>query len=187
MEKPQTGRRLRKEGQGMKKHCLGILILLGSIVFLVSAHSVNICFGQASALLADLTVSFKAPSLASQGENISGKIKISVKNQGGLEAKNFHVDIILRESTGTEHMCGRGYIARLRPGESVSSASAMALPCSMPRDIRPGAYQLCAIADTTNVVREANEDNNRVCQGIEITPRVLKPALPPRIPKEPVK
>jgi subtilase family serine protease len=166
---------------------LRILILAGSIAFLVAASRVIISYGQATALPADLTISFKGPSTASQGEVISGKIKISVKNNGGLEARNFHVDIVLKESTGTEHMCGRGYIASLRAGQSISSASAMALPCSIPGGIRPGGYQLCAIADSTNVVRESREDNNRVCQGIEITPTVLKPALPPKIPKEPVK
>ena len=167
---------------------LRILILVGIIAFLVAASRVNISFGQATALPADLTISLKGPSTASQGEDISGKIKISVKNRGGLEAKNFHVDIILKESTGTEYMCGRGFIASLRPGQSISSASAMALPCSIPRDIRPGEYQLCAIADSTNVVPEgANEGNNSVCQRITIKERILKPALPPKIPKEAVK
>jgi subtilase family serine protease len=170
-----------------EKAFLRILILVGSIAFLVAVFRVNLSFSQATALPADLTVSFKGPSTASQGEDISGKIKISVKNNGGLEARNFNVDIILKDSTGTEYMCGRGFIASLRSGQSVSSASAMALPCSIPRDIRPGEYQLCAIADSTNVVRESRDDNNSVCQGIEITPRVLKPTLPPKIPKEPVK
>jgi subtilase family serine protease len=171
-----------------KRAILRILILVGSIAFLVAASRVNICFGQAAALPADLTVSFKGPSTASQGEDISGKIKISVKNRGGLEARNFHVDVILKESTGTEYMCGRGFIASLRSGQSISSASAMALPCSIPRDIRPGEYRLCAIADSTNVVPEgANEGNNSVCQRIIITARTLKIDTPPKIPKEPVK
>ncbi len=166
---------------------LRTFILTGSIVFLVIASQVDISFGQATALPADLTVSFKGPSSALRGEVISEKIKITVKNKGGLEAKNFHVDIILRESTGTEYMCGRGFIASLRPGQSITSASAMALPSSIPRDIMPGTYQLCAVVDSTNVVRESNEDNNRVCQGIEITPSALISPPTPRIPKEPVR
>jgi len=171
-----------------EKTFLRSLVLVAGISFLVGAIGISQSFGQATALPADLTISFKGPSTASQGEDISGKIKISVKNRGGLEAKNFHVDIILKESTGTEYMCGRGFIASLRPGQSISSASAMALPCSIPRDIRPGEYQLCAIADSTNVVPEgANEGNNSVCQRITITGRIIKPALPPKIPKEAVK
>jgi subtilase family serine protease len=167
---------------------LRILILVGGITFLASLSWINQSFSQTALLVPDLTVSFKGPSSAFQGENISAKIKISVKNKGNAEAKNFHVDIILKESTGTEYMCGRGFIATLRPGQSISSASAMALPCSIPKDIRPGEYQLCAIADSTNVVPEgANEGNNRVCDRITIKERILKPTLPPKIPKEPVK
>jgi hypothetical protein len=174
----------------MKKDFLRILILVGSITFLIAVSRVNLLFGQATALPADLTIGFKGPSTASQGEDISGKIKISVKNRGGLEAKNFHVDIILKGWAGptpppaTEHMCGRGFIMSLKPGQSISTASAMQLPATIPPGIPPGNYELCAIADSTDVVPEgANEGNNTVCQRITITSKILKPHLPPKIPK----
>jgi len=158
-----------------------------SIFVVISLYYVNLSFGQATANLADLTVSFKGPTTAAQGEIITDKIKISVKNKGGLVARNFHVDIILKESETVEYMCGRGYIASLRPGQAISSASAMALPVSIPRDIRPGNYGICAIADSTGVVAESNEGNNRVCQRITITERVLRIDVPPKIPKDAMK
>ncbi len=173
---------------------LGILVLLVAIAFWGNVLLISPSFGQATALPADLTVSFKGPSTAFQGEDISGKIKISVKNRGGLEARNFHVDIILKGWAGppppptTEHMCGRGFIMSLKPGESISSVSEMQLPAMIPPNIPPGNYELCAVADSTNVVPEgANEGNNTVCQKITIIARELKPKIPHKIPKEPVK
>jgi len=162
-----------------------ILLLAGMIAFLGNASWVSVSFGQAVAVLPDLVVSFKGPSTAYQGEVIAEKIKITVRNKGGMEAKNFHVDIILREPPTTEHMCGRGYIVSLKPGKSISTPSAMQLPVSIPRDIRPGNYELCAVVDSTGVVRESNEGNNRVCQRITIIEKKLKPVtLHPLIPKE---
>jgi subtilase family serine protease len=162
---------------------LGILFFSIMISLLWTSHS----FSQTALLSPDLTVSFKGPTSAAQGENISTKVKISVKNKGNAEARNFHVDVILRESPTVEHMCGRGFIARLRPNESISSPSAMALPISIPGDIRSGNYEICAIADSTGVVIESNEGNNKVCHRIAIMERILKIDLPPKIPKEPVK
>jgi len=157
------------------------------VALLMSFSWASRSFGQATANLADLTVSFKEPTTAAQGEDITDKVKISVKNRGGLVARNFHVDIILKESATIEHMCGRGFIASLRPGQSISSARAMALPVSIPGGIRPGNYQICAIADSTAVVTESNETNNRVCHRITITQRVLKIDVPPKIPVDQLK
>lgn len=176
-----------------EKTFLRSLVLVAGISFLVGAIGISQSFGQVTALPADLTISFKGPSTTSQGEDISGKIKISVKNKGGLEAKNFHVDIILKGWAGTtpppatEHMCGRGFIASLRPGDSISSLSAMGLSVRIPPDIPPGNYELCAIVDPTNAVTESKENNNSLCQKIKITERILKPVLPQKIPKEPMK
>jgi hypothetical protein len=151
---------------------LRILVLAGITTFLGNTLWLSVSFGQAAAPLADLVVSFKAPATAYQGEVIAEKIKITVRNKGGLEAKNFHVDIILKEISKklltTEHMCGRGYIMSLKPGKSISTPSAMQLPVSIPGDIQPGKYQLCAVVDSTHVVRESSERNNRVCQNITI-------------------
>jgi len=158
-----------------------------SIAGIITISWGNLSFGQAKANLADLTVSFKGPTTASQGEVITDRVKISVKNRGGLVARNFHLDIVLKETATVEYMCGRGLIASLRPGQSISSARAMALPVSIPEGIRPGNYEICAIADSTAVVTESNETNNRVCHRITITGRVLKIDQPPRLPVDQMK
>lgn len=107
-----------------------------------------------------------------------------------MEAKNFHVDIILKGWAGPtpplaiEHMLGRAFVSSLRAGRT----KAVAFPnASIPPGIPPGNYEICAVADSTGVVLESNEGNNSLCQSIRITERVLKPALPPRIPKKAVR
>lgn len=62
----------------------------------------------------------------------------------------------------------------LRPGESISGASAMQLQPMIPPDIPPGNYELCAVVDPTNAVRESNEGNNRVCHKIRIRSKVKR-------------
>jgi len=119
----------------------------------------------------DLTVSFKGPSSAKQGESLSGKYKIVVKNIGLTEARNFYVDIKLVGWAGSEpppskeHLCGRGFVAIVKPTETGVISG---LSPSIPPDIPPGNYQLCAVVDSTEIVDESDENNNRVCQSITI-------------------
>jgi|GEM_PF-1806146 len=119
----------------------------------------------------DLTVNFKGPSSAEQGESLSGKYKMIVKNIGLQEARNFYVDIKLVGWTGSEappakeHLCGRGFVAIVQPsGTGVISG----LSPSIPPDIPPGNYKLCAVVDSTETVDESDENNNKVCQSITI-------------------
>jgi hypothetical protein len=119
----------------------------------------------------DLTVSFKGPSSVKQGESLSGKYKIVVKNIGLKEARDFYVDIKLVGWAGSEpppvkeHLCGRGFVAIVQPsGTGVISG----LYPSIPPDIPQGNYKLCAVVDSTETVDESDENNNRVCQSITI-------------------
>jgi subtilase family serine protease len=170
---------------------LGILGSWMIIAFLGSVLWVNQSFAQTALLAPDLIIlKLRAPASAPQGEDISGKVKVYMKNQGNTEAKNFHVDIILKGWAGptpppsTEHMLGRAFISSLGPGRSTEVTFPGA---RIPPDIPLGDCQFCAIADPTNVVRESKEDNNNLCQRITITARTLKIDTPPKIPKEPVK
>lgn len=119
----------------------------------------------------DLTVSFKGPSAAMQGESLTGKYKLIVKNTGNKEARNFYVDIKLIGWAGTEpppskeHLCGRGFVSMIQPG---GTAVPSGLSPSIPPDIPPGNYQLCAVVDSTEVIDESDENNNKVCQSITI-------------------
>lgn len=119
----------------------------------------------------DLTLSFKGPSSVKQGESLAGKYKITLKNKGSKEARNFYVDIKLIGWAGSEpppsreHLCGRGFVSIIQPnGTAVPSG----LTPSIPPDIPPGNYQLCGIVDSTEIVDESDENNNKVCQPITI-------------------
>ncbi len=129
------------------------------------------CTGVVLYFKPDLTVSFKGPSSAKQGESLSGKYKIVVKNIGLKEARNFYVDIKLfgwagsQPTPATEHLCGRGFVAIAKPsGTGIISG----LSPTIPPDIPPGSYKLCAVVDSTEIVDESDENNNKVCQPITI-------------------
>jgi subtilase family serine protease len=115
----------------------------------------------------DLTAAFKGPSSAAQGENITAKVKTYIKNRGTVEARNFYVDIVLRETTETDHRLGRASIGSLAAERSATLNFGTVI---IPSDIPLGNYHLCVIADSTNMVVEGthNEGNNTFCQRITI-------------------
>jgi hypothetical protein len=123
----------------------------------------------ASAQLPDLAVHFKGPATAFAGQDIGGKIQLTVKNIGGTEATGFYVDIILTEPTGTEHICVRERIESVLPKKSVRLLFDKKHPVLIPGKIQPGKNQLCAFADSTDAIRESREKNNKVCQVTTIT------------------
>ncbi len=129
------------------------------------------CTGIVTYFKPDLTVSFKGPSSAKQGESLAGKYKLIIKNPGSKEARNFYVDIKLIGWVGSElppskeHLCGRGFISQILPnGTAIPSG----LSPSIPPDIPPGNYQLCAVVDSTEIIDESDENNNKICQSITI-------------------
>jgi hypothetical protein len=92
-------------------------------VFLVTVIVLwgGLSFKDATAQLPDLVVEFKGPATAYPGQDLTATIEITVKNTGGSEARGFYVDIILRESTGIEHICARERIESIIPQKSVRS------------------------------------------------------------------
>ncbi|NWF93654.1 MAG: hypothetical protein HXY46_12100 [Syntrophaceae bacterium] len=174
-----------------RKNFIEIFLFTGIVVAMVVFSWVNQALAQAALLAPDLIVlKSKVPNPASQGEDISGKVRAFIKNQGNAEARDFHVDIMLKGWAGptpppsTEHMLGRAFISGLGPGRSAEVTFPGA---RIPPDIPPGDYQFCAIVDSTNVVRESKEDNNSLCQKIKIKAKIIKPHLPPKIPIESTK
>jgi len=147
-----------------------ILVLIGIVTFLANPFSLNQSFGAVMPPRPDLTSVFKGPSSATQGENITAKVKAYVKNRGTAEARNFYVDIVLRETSGTDHRLGRASISSLAAGRSATLNFGTIL---IPSDVPPGNYHLCVIADSTDVVVEGttNEGNNTFCQRIMISAR----------------
>ncbi len=153
-----------------KRDFCRILVLIGIVTFLANPFSISLSFGAVMPPRPDLTAAFKGPSSATQGENITVKVKAYVRNRGTAEARNFYVDIVLRESTGTDHRLGRTSISSLAAGRSATLNFGT---IAIPSDIPPGNYHLCVIADSTNVVVEGttNEENNTFCQRITVMPR----------------
>jgi len=128
----------------------------------------GVSFREAAAQLPDLVVDFKGLATAYPGEDITGRIEITVKNTGGTDARGFYVDIILKEPAGTEHICSRERIESMPPKKSVRLLFDTKHPVLIPGDIQPGKYQLCVFADPTDAVKESREKNNRVCHSVTI-------------------
>ncbi len=141
---------------------------LGAFLIILLLLQVGLSCGEAAAQLPDLAVSLKGPPTAFVGEDIGRRIEVTVKNTGGTDARGFYVDIILVEPNRTEHLCARERIENMPPKKSVRLLFDAKHPVPIPGDIKPGEYQLCVLADPTDVVREAREKNNRVCRIITL-------------------
>jgi subtilase family serine protease len=141
-----------------------------SLVFLL-----NIVSPVSAAEQPDLTIeSFSAPPTATQSEMISQKIKVSVKNIGGSEAKDFTIEIILKGTVVNPgwqtqyHVLGFGTVASLKAGQSATvTLQSFSVGTIVPPNKK---YEICAIADEGKKVNESNENNNwSKCQFINIT------------------
>ncbi len=141
---------------------------LGALLIILLLLQVGLSCGEVAAQLPDLTVKFKAPPTFFAGEDIGGKIEVTVKNTGGTDARGFYVDIILIEPNGTEHLCARERIEIISPKKSVRLVFDAKHPVSIPGDVKPGKYQLCVLTDPTDAVRESREKNNRTCSVITL-------------------
>lgn len=123
----------------------------------------------------DLIVeSFSAPPEATQTEMISQKIRVTVKNIGESEARDFVVAIVLKGTVlrsdfpTAYHVLGTGQVASLKPGQSAPVALQN---FSAGTIVPPKQYEICAIADEGKKVSESDENNNwSKCQSIDIKP-----------------
>lgn len=113
----------------------------------------------------DLTIKFHGPSFSYPGENIKNKIKILIKNRGGEIAENLFLDILIEKNNGKEILCGRSFIGVVRPSEDIFPSG---LIPTIPLDLEPGVYKICAFVDSENSIEEENEKNNKLCQPIQI-------------------
>jgi hypothetical protein len=100
---------------------------------------------------------------ASPGENLDGRLKVSIKNQGGLPSGavsfGLYISQVWRVTTRDRLLTnGKIQIADLPPdGEFSLSGSA---GIQIPSDLTPGAYYLGLIVDGDSLVTESNEANN---------------------------
>jgi subtilase family serine protease len=144
------------------------------LVAAVSGLFMNIVSPVSAIEKPDLIIeSFSAPATATQNEIISKKIRITVKNIGGSEAKDFIVAIILKGTVlrsdfpTAYHVMGSGQVAGLKAGQS---ATVTLQSFSVGTIVPPNKYEICAIADEGKKVNESDENNNwSKCQAISIT------------------
>jgi subtilase family serine protease len=109
----------------------------------------------------DLVVRMKAPDTAYAAEVI--KIDLTVTNIGTAKAGNSYADAIISPAPPSREVRQRGRIPPLDPGGSFTVSFTFGIP--------QGNYELCAIADPTNVVNESNEKNNKSCQKLVVIAR----------------
>ncbi|MCK4528327.1 choice-of-anchor D domain-containing protein, partial [candidate division WOR-3 bacterium] len=141
----------------------------------------------------DLTIYIDdAPSTAHPGQDISGTFKVKVKNQGGADARNFVIDLVLSEDQDVpiEYATysvnfhddvllrgGRTHIDILSPGQTADISAG--LYGTIPSDTPTGTYWLGVVVDPGKDVDEIREDNNAGISRLEVVifaPTQLSPA-----------
>ena len=147
---------------------------------------------------ADLKASVKAPKKARPGEDLSGRVKVTIRNSGEAVARGnkrgdgYQVDLILSNDAASK-MGFATYTPYYRDnvllkGGRVSHAKTLRGGASatyepgakLPNDVPPGRYYLCARVDPGNKVTESREHNNLGCTAIQILPR--RGMQPPPLP-----
>lgn len=121
----------------------------------------------------DLTAALEYPIEVSPGDEMGGRVTITIENKGTNPAGEFTVELVLSSDdkipmqTGTysdtfvEDMLlqgGRQKVESLNPGESKSLK--LEGPLKIPADTPPGRFYLGVVVDTENKVEETAEDNN---------------------------
>ena len=123
--------------------------------------------------LPDLQVDLIYPVKIASGQALQDDLSITVSNKGALVAENIDLDLILSKdkqvplqkapgSVGFQDdgllKNGRITIPRVQPGEKQTIQ--LSQPVIIPEDTPPGKYNLCALIDSGNTIKEFNESNN---------------------------
>ncbi len=113
------------------------------------------------------------PLQVAPGDAIEKKVMITVFNEGSAAARNFYVELMLSEdqnkssqgaiqggqmSKNLSLANGRLKVDIVPPGESVTLL--FKGPLKIPSDTPPGRYNLVALLDSENSIKEVQEDNN---------------------------
>jgi len=126
--------------------------------------------------LPDLSVKFAITKMASQGEDITKKLKLTVSNVGAVEVNNIAISLylsidksvserdLLLEAVSLDSETMRS----IYPNES-HNYSKLLRNVEIPSRIKAGNYYICAVVDRSNEISEYREDNNSSCAPIEIT------------------
>lgn len=132
----------------------------------------------------DLTVAVDAPVWAVQGESI--QVNLLVQNLGNATASGSQtagesgyrvelglskdLNIPVRPGNATAEFTEDMQLRRIAPTYDVAAGATVKYTSTVqiPENTPPGVYCLTGIVDTYGVVKEANEQNNTVCDRIEI-------------------
>jgi hypothetical protein len=161
--------------------------------YVEKADSIKFCditFGET----ADLTGDLEYPIEVSPGDDLGGRVKITIRNNGTGPVGEFNVELVLSSDTqvpakpGTfsdtfaEDMLlqgGRQKIEALKPGESIVLNPEG--PLKIPADTPPGRFYLGVVIDTENKIEENSEENNIVTKFIMISypaPKLITVEMP---------
>jgi hypothetical protein len=122
---------------------------------------------------ADLAIELKYPVKVEPGQKLQNNISIKIQNKGALTARNFHIDLVISKDNQVPIRMaafsktfqedgllenGRETISELKSTEAKTLQ--LKNPIIIPSDIPLGKYNLCAIIDSENKIKELNENNN---------------------------
>ena len=132
-----------------------VLILCNSAASATINNTTNIKVVSA-AHFKDLVVSnVTAPTIGVKGQTIT--LPNTIKNQGNTATTGFYVNYYLRASTtSTKYYIGKRYISSLAAGASNKQNTVLTIPTTVPS----ASYYILVYADSTNLIKESNENNN---------------------------
>ena len=125
--------------------------------------------------LPDLSVKFLVTKLASQGEDITKKLKLTVSNDGAVEVSDVSIQLYLSldQSVSERDLLLESITLDSRtmrpiyPSES-HNYSKLLRNVEIPSRIKSGDYYICAVVDRANEISEYRENNNASCAPIEV-------------------
>lgn len=153
--------------------------------------------------LPDLRIDMTYPVKISSGQALQDDLSITVTNKGALVAENIALELVLSRDKQVplkKAPAGDGFqddgllengritVPVLQPGEK--KIIPLTQPVVIPDDTPPGKYNLCALIDPGNAIREFSETNNifmgfvivsvreprRIILNLEETELVFEPA-----------
>jgi len=92
------------------------------------------------------------------------RVNLTIKNAGHAKARDSFADIEFSPTPPGSVIRSRQRVPALDPGEVYTISTT---PVSLPE----GNYKVCAIADSTNVVAESDEANNKTCRNLSVRSR----------------
>ena len=127
--------------------------------------------------LPDLSIKFAVTKMASQGEDITKKLKLVIANEGSASTADIDISLYLSMDDSvserdllleTISLKTLSNMKPIDPNEE-HNYSKLLRNVKIPSRVKPGDYYVCAVVDRLDVVPEYREENNTKCSPIEIT------------------